>query len=602
MPPPMSPAARLLGASYGFAAAVIACVLFAACDGRPTFVPGDECELNTQCGAPLVCRLGRCRVECRAQRDCGPGLECVRDERGLGACQLPSETECMLTSDCPAHLVCHFGRCTNECETDRDCPPGSACTESEDGSRGCRDESTTQCQHNSDCDAMGMSGYICAVDGRCRVPCIDDWDCSDNRQCIRPAGALPYCDFAQNDGGIDAGAMDGGVDASTAMDATMSVDAGTDAMTSSDAGMTGVAPPPPPRMAAGELNTCAAPGAEPLRCWGANADGQIGDTTITPRNAPTLVGGVGTVTVIGVGQGHACAASGSTLRCWGRNDYGQLGLGTMGATDVSSPTVVTGLPAATIDDLSLGASHTCAIASASLYCWGWNADGQLGAGDTMGRSSPTLVTLGAGEVPVEVDAFSVHTCVRLASGAVTCFGDNAYHQIGNGGTADALVPTTVPGITDAIDVATGSAHTCVLHADGDVSCWGADVLGQVGNGGTFGGLDVPSPTPTAAIGAPALEIAAGSAHTCARTASAVHCWGYNGDGQCGRDRMVEDGIFSPAPVSGVGVVQEIAAGSNHTCVHVAGRTLLCFGNNSDGQLGNGVTGGFYSTPVGVAWP
>lgn len=573
MPP--SPSSRVL---------VAALAALAACTPRPGFAPGDDCELNTECSSPLVCRLGHCRIECRAQRDCGPGLECVRDALGLGACQLPSEAECSLTSDCPEPLVCHFGRCTNECGDDRDCPPGARCTTDESGNRGCRDEATTQCQLHSECERIMGQGYICAVDGRCRVPCITDWDCSDGRRCLRRESGMPYCGYPE-EGGMDGGAPP--PDASAP-------DAGTDG--GPDAAI--VTPPDPPRMAAGQYTTCAAPAGADLHCWGDNADGQIGDGTTMRRLVPTAVFGGSEAGLAGVGQGHACAVLGGSLHCWGRNDFGQLGLGTVSSDDELSPRPVTGLPAGIVEDLSLGAQHTCAIVSGALYCWGRNNAGQLGIGDTAPQSeSPTLVS-GLRGRPVEVATFSQHTCVRLDDGRVDCFGSNGWGQLGNGGTAPSPSPTPVASITDAVDLATGGSHTCALRATGTVECWGSGALGQLGNGGTD---PSPTPTPTVPIPEPVLQIDAGSAHTCARTASAVYCWGANGDGQCGRNRSTEPVVHSPAPVAGLTAVAEVRAGSNHTCVHVSGTSLSCFGQNTRGQLGDG-TMTTSSSPVTVAWP
>lgn len=536
--------------------------LLGACTERPDFTPGGDCELNTDCATSLVCRLGRCRVECRAQRDCAVGLECVRDARGLGACQLEEETMCERASDCEAPLVCHFGRCTNECETDRDCPPGASCAEDETGASGCRDPSVSECELTSDCEAMGLSGKVCAVDDRCREPCREDWDCRDGMMCL--PGSPTACGWPAIDGGLD-----GGADA--ASDAMMS-DAG-DALT----------PPPPPRMAASLRNTCAAPAGQPMRCWGDNASGQIGDDSTMPRLVATAVLGITGARSIGVGHGHTCASSGSRLDCWGRNTAGQLGIDSMGPALSLTPVEVTLLPAGTIDDVALGLDHSCAIVEGALYCWGGNGSGQLGLGDNSTRVRPTLVTLP--ELAVRVDTHSVHTCALLASGAIACFGANGEGQVGSG-TGNVLTPALVPGIADAVDVATGSSHTCALRRDGTVWCWGSDAFGQIGRGDS-GELRVLVPTPTSPIPAEVVQIAAGSAFACARTrGGALYCWGENNLGQAGRNRFTEPYVYEPAQVVGLDPIDELAAGTAHTCARTASGVHLCFGDNGDGQLGD----------------
>lgn len=572
---------------------LLALGLLAACDERVDFMPGDECELNTDCATPLVCRLGRCRVECRAQRDCQAGLECVRDAVGLGACQLPDETMCMRASDCEAPLVCHFGRCTNECVTDRDCPPGSSCVPDGDGASGCRDESMNECERTSDCVAMGLPNKVCAVDGRCREPCRQDWDCADGRACL--AGPPAVCGWRALDGGIEGG-VDGGIHGGIdgAMDG--GADAGTDAMTS-DAGA-GVMPSPPPRLAASLQNTCAAPAGAPMRCWGANGDGQIGDGTrgidrLTP--AEVMLTFAESVRSLGVGHGHACASSGATLECWGDNALGQLGIDpdVLGAS--LTPRAVT-LPAGTVDDVSLGRDHTCAIVGGALYCWGGNENGQLGLGDTAPRDQPTLVSLP--EMATRIDTHSVHTCALLASGAIACFGANGQGQVGSG-TGDVLTPALVPGVGDAVDVATGSGFTCALRRDGTVWCWGSDALGEIGQGGDLVDPPVAAPTQTSPIPEPVVQIAAGSGHACALTTGGeVYCWGDNFGGQAGQDRASVDNAFVPTRVLGLAGVDELAAGSEHTCARTAGGAHVCFGRNANGQLGDGSTT-TSSTPVTV---
>lgn len=563
---------------------VLALSLLVGCTARPTFMPGDECELNTNCASPLVCRLGRCRLECRAQRDCSPGLECVRDERGLGVCQLPDETECTLSSDCPTHLVCHFGRCTNECEADRDCPPGARCVTDSEGGRGCRDESTMECELTSDCP----SGLICAVDRRCREPCREDWDCSDGRQCVTE-GSMRVCRYP----------LVGPDDAAMPLDSRVGTDAPMRDASRADAGPPPPPPPPRPLMAAGLQNTCAATADRDLHCWGANAEGQIGDGTVTPRPAPRLVTSFGRPAVVGVGHGHACAPIGDRLFCWGRNDRGQIGQASTTTPRYLTPVAVMGLPSGAVEDIALGVQHGCAIVAARLYCWGANGSGQLGLGDLMDRSTPTEVT-GLSDVPAQVSAFSNHTCVRGVSGTLDCFGEGGNGQLGTGGRADEPSPRRIA--TDVLAVAAGGAHTCAIRVDGQVTCWGSDALGQVGNGGSIGAPDVLSPVGPIALASPALQIAAGSAHTCVRTASGVLCWGDNFAGQCGRDPALTDVVFAPTAVAGLGTVDEVGLGSSHTCVRT-GATVSCFGDNASGQLGLGA-GAATETwmPTPVVWP
>jgi alpha-tubulin suppressor-like RCC1 family protein len=96
-------------------------------------------------------------------------------------------------------------------------------------------------------------------------------------------------------------------------------------------------------------------------------------------------------TAITVGSNHTCAlTAGGAVYCWGANASGQLGDGT--TTSRSDPRAVVGLAGAMFTYVAAGDSHTCAVASNGVaYCWGLNADGQLGVGDLVTRTTPTPV-------------------------------------------------------------------------------------------------------------------------------------------------------------------------------------------------------------------
>lgn len=577
---------RALCIALGVLCAAVPCT--AGCE-RPTFVPGNDCELNSNCESPLVCRIGRCRIECRAQRDCPLGLECVRDSNMLGACLVPDETTCTLSSQCREMLVCRFGRCTNACAEDVDCPPGAQCVADDDGMLGCRDSFERQCTFNAQC----MAPLICAVDSRCRPECRETRDCREGLTCNLLgdvhvcAPPTPGADGGALDGAIRDGGVDGGVDGG-------GVDGG-------DAGVAAVMPPPLPLMAAGIDHSCAAVSPSDFRCWGANTSGQIGDNSLAPATTPYRHVGLTNVQVVGAGSGHTCVATATGLFCWGSNSNGQVGAGAGGATRYLVPNLVSGLPSAPTD-LALGNAHTCAIASARLFCWGDNSSGQLGIGDTIDQPAPVEVT-GLAAAPVEVSAFINQTCVRFSTGRIQCFGANNRGQIGDGSTElTRLTPSDVVGITDAVQVAAGNSHTCALRANGQVLCWGDNNVGQLGLG-TRDSTAHNIPVATNPLSSTARQLALGSTHTCARTDLGVECWGENLNHQCGSDNAIpaDRWIVSPRPVVGVEVSDEVGAGSLHTCVRM-GTALRCFGDNSYGQLGDGSAVPSSFTPVSVSWP
>ncbi len=138
---------------------------------------GLTCDRNSQCAAPLVCRLEKCRIQCGDSRDCPSGLKCVLDSIGLGACTVVDETGCTLDSDCPADLSCASGQCTNECADIRDCVAGASCEEGV-----CRDDIGAVCVRESDC-----TDELQCVEGRCISSCGGDRDCRTDEVCDRGA-------------------------------------------------------------------------------------------------------------------------------------------------------------------------------------------------------------------------------------------------------------------------------------------------------------------------------------------------------------------------------------------------------------------------------
>jgi hypothetical protein len=184
-------------------AMAIVVVAATACTPRPRVQLGNDCELTTECAAPLACRLGRCREECRSSRDCRAGLVCLRDESGLGACELPDES-CAVNTDCRPGLVCLTGRCANGCTSRDECAPGFECVSEPPGAPGgCRSTSLRPCVHSSEC----APGEICAPDEYCHRECIGDRDCRDGRTCNL---ATSVCELADAGAALDATLVDAG--------------------------------------------------------------------------------------------------------------------------------------------------------------------------------------------------------------------------------------------------------------------------------------------------------------------------------------------------------------------------------------------------------
>ncbi|MBI4701290.1 MAG: hypothetical protein HY744_09045 [Deltaproteobacteria bacterium] len=216
-------------------------------------------------------------------------------------------------------------------------------------------------------------------------------------------------------------------------------------------------------------------------CWGNNEHQQCGEPSALPQDASKVE----------AGGSHTCALlADGAVACWGANESGQLGIGTTGSPS-PEPMQVKGLWAR---DLELGGEHSCAVdADRGVSCWGANGSGQLGLGDgtTENPSLPTPV-VELGNV-WGVSLGGQHTCayeIDLAgetAAPIKCWGDNKKGQVGIASKTPASVskPRGV-SISDArvVQMALGSLHSCARLVTGRVACWGANEVGQLGDGTT----------------------------------------------------------------------------------------------------------------------
>jgi len=232
--------------------------------------------------------------------------------------------------------------------------------------------------------------------------------------------------------------------------------------------------------------------------WGNNGSGQLGDGTTNPSLVPEVVSSLsGIVDVAGGGPGAAqgfslAVRSDGVVFAWGYNADGELGLGNTS----TGPMVPTQIPSfANVLTVSAGSQFAVALKKdGTVWAWGVNDHGQLGKGDNFPSSSPLQVP-GVSNI-VKVAAGLAHVLALRADGAVFAWGWNQYGQIGNNSTIDSLVPVQVGLPGAAIDITASALESWAALAGGSVYGWGENSVGQAGDLT----LVTPRLTPVRALG------------------------------------------------------------------------------------------------------
>ncbi len=379
----------------------------------------------------------------------------------------------------------------------------------------------------------------------------------------------------------------------------------------------------------------------PVVSWGYNPHGQLGDGTTTERHTPVLVCAVGQTApcpgqlsnVVQVVAGDddisgALLADG-TVVTWGNNATGALGDGTL--VERHSPVRVCAVGAVApcssflsgVVSLAAGRTHMLALLSdGSVVGWGANLQGQLGDGTPDDRSTPVRVCAVGQTAPCSAFLTGVsgliggsnHSVALLTDGSVVTFGDNQFGQLGDGTLGDAHVPVPVCAVgqtapcsaflTGVTALAAGPLDNSVaIGSGGSVLGWGNNFFGQLGDGTT---TDRLTPVQACAVGqvAPCSSfltgitgVAASSfSHTMAVGAGGtVFAWGSNSSGKLGDGTNVDRSV--PVRVCAVGQtapcssfltgVSTVSAGTGHSVAVLTGGSVLAWGANFVGQLGDG---------------
>ena len=368
------------------------------------------------------------------------------------------------------------------------------------------------------------------------------------------------------------------------------------------------------QVALGVVHTCAILDDDSLKCWGYAGSGRLGNGAnggfgvLTPPSAPVRIDAGRWVKGVALGESHTCALlDNDSLTCWGLGNRGQLGRGN--TSSLTTPPGAISLGAGkTVEKVVAGLSHTCALLNdRSVRCWGSNASGALGVGtdQSMRLSPPTDgLAFANGRVPTDLwtSGFGDHTCAVLDSDDAVCWGANNLGQLGLGTSSLRLTPSAT-----AVDLGTGTMtpkvvaglyHTCVLRPDGSIACFGSGDSGRLGYGESLQRSLMP--TGGINLGGSAMDLAAGSNHTCALlTAGTVRCWGNNDSGQLGDGSSTTRTAPVTVDLGTNRTAKSVSTGSFHSCAIMDDDTLSCWGSNGSYRLGVGSTASTVRTPTPV---
>jgi hypothetical protein len=298
---------------------------------------------------------------------------------------------------------------------------------------------------------------------------------------------------------------------------------------------------------------------------------------------------------VAVGIQAACALlEGGRVRCWG-----DLGKGPEAALPVETED---GAPLAGLTELAGGSLTFCGVSPAGVHCWGENRQSELARPASMSFPSRTaLLVLGT---PRPIITATVAILVHDGASTLCGWGNNDSGIVSapRGIVERPACSDLVPGI---LQLSAGDGHVCARRGGATFSCWGSNAGGQLGNGDDQM-MDVPLPGAPRSLPAEITTIAAGAYHTCALLKTgAVHCWGSNQAGETGSESSAP--VFSPRVVEGLDGVVALGAGagSQHTCAVKGSGEVLCWGSDSDGQLGSGAReqdpARYSARPVVVRW-
>ncbi len=269
----------------------------------------------------------------------------------------------------------------------------------------------------------------------------------------------------------------------------------------------------------------------------------------------------------------------------------------------SEGATITSLAGTRWSSVSSGERDLCAL-TAEGRAWCWNAQSgapravpgdhvftAISVGSPRSCAVPSQATCGGDE--------KVHVCALEQDGAAWCWGANQWGQLGDGDSTGHDEPVPVSGGIRFRSVVAGSGFTCGVATDATAYCWGYDGKGDLGTERAGIGPN-PIPLPVAHN---VRAIAAGVDFACALDGEGKpFCWGDDYRARLGSDAAATSASGRPVPVNGTYRFASLSAGRAHVCGLTNAGSALCWGSNSDGELGGNAQSLESRDPLAVQAP
>ncbi|MCD1294230.1 RCC1 repeat- and reductase domain-containing protein [Methanocella sp. CWC-04] len=323
-------------------------------------------------------------------------------------------------------------------------------------------------------------------------------------------------------------------------------------------------------------------------CWGSNGYGQLGDGTRIDRYAPVQVSYYDYMNKVSFLTDIRAVAAGNsftmvikndgTVWGWGNNRYGQLGDGTCVESDV--PVQVAGLTSVR-DIVVMNESVIALKYDGTVWTWGYNFLGK--AVDAKNESLKGPVMIEDLDLINSIAAGSHHLLAANKMRGVYALGQNKEGQLGDGTTLNSIDPVSVTDLLAADSLSAGYTCSLALDKNGQVWAWGSNAQVQPGNDSTERSL---TPVKISGLDNVKLIASGGSYSVAVKRDGSVWAWGNNEYGQLGNGELSNVPVSAPSMIYGLYNVKMISAGPSHCLALRDDGSVLAWGNNQYGQLGD----------------